>query len=247
LTLSPIQREILDVLAMVRPYDAAIPKIRVGGPFDGGYVINDDLEGMGTALCLGVGNDVSFDLDLAQRGIHVIQYDPNVGELPQQHPLFHFRKMAWGDVTEGNARTLGAILAADGLQNEHDMLLKFDVEGAEWNALMATRADLLAKFRIITAEFHCLESIGIPAVRKQMRHAFALLTENHVPTHIHPNSTQGVVLIEGIVVPKLLEVSFLRSDRSPFIPSIAPIPGPLDAANADGAPDMVLTPFSHGL
>lgn len=242
-----LQREILDVLALVRPYTCGIHKVRIGGAFDGGYVINDDLVGIEAALSLGVGNDISFDLALAERGIRSFLYDPAVDFLTTEHPLLRFHKMAWGTANVDRTRTLAGMLDQDRMPHDTDMLLKFDVEGDEWDALLTETAEHLRRYRIITAEFHGLEWLAQPERRRKIKHAFTILTENHVPTHIHPNSTQGVVMLENIIVPKLLEVSFLRRDRSTFTPSYDPIPGPLDAANVDGGTDMVLTPFAHSL
>ena len=46
------------------------------------------------------------------------------------------------------------MLEENGHLNEKNMILKIDVEYAEWEALLDTPSDILQKFKYITIEFH---------------------------------------------------------------------------------------------
>ena len=70
-----------------------------------------------------------------------------------------------------------------------------------------------------------------------------LITRNHECVHLHANNNGKILLVSGIVVPELLEVTFLRRDRSLFKPSREPIPSSLDAPNMKDRDDYVLTTF----
>jgi hypothetical protein len=237
------QQSILQLLRMLKPHMTKAPKIRIGSRGDGGYVINDDLIGLGGLISLGVGNDVSFDWALAERGLPVFQYDPTVDEPPTQHPNFVFRKLAWARNDSENARSIVTMLHENEISGSDELILKFDVEGAEWDALQSVTPDMIQRFRIIVGEFHWLDNIIHLDHFGTIRQVLSLLTKNHVATHLHANNCCGVALVEGVVVPRLLEVSFLRRDRGAFIERPQSIPSDLDGCNIPGRPELVLTPF----
>jgi len=241
----PGQQNILRLLSLLRPHTANVPKIRVGSRGDGGYVVNDDLAGLEGVISLGIGNEVSFDLNLAQMGTSVFQYDPTVDGPPVRHPRFIFRKLSWARHDSEKTRSLPTILAENGVQDSRDLLLKFDVDDAEWNALEGINPELLARFRSIVGEFHWLQRINeVPFFEVAWR-TFFLLTRQHIVTHIHPNNCCGVEVVYGVVIPRFVEITFMRRDRAIFTPSHDPIPSVLDYPNVPGNPEIVLTPFGY--
>jgi len=237
------QDHILKLLRLIRHHDAKIPKIRVGALQDGGYVINRDFDGIDGVVSIGIGGEVSFDLFFAERGLKVFQYDQTVDGPPVKHQNFIFRKLAWAAEDGPAARSLGSIIKENELADCHDLILKFDTEGAEWQAFDSIDGNLLDKFRIITAEFHDFCKLENPTVFAQMSRVFSLINQTHVATHIHANNTSRVALVFGVPLPDLLEISFLRRDRSQFTPSSEPIPSIFDRPNIPNRPDIVLTPF----
>ena len=246
---APPQREfvtqpsILRLLRMIAPQSCPVPKVRVGQPSDGGYVINNDFVGISGVVSLGIGNEASFDAEFADAGVPVFQYDPTVDGPPYKHPNCAFHKLGWGARNDDKSRTLDAILDEHQLRDTGDLLLKFDVEYAEWEALAATSSETLSHFRIIVGEFHGFGRMTQPAVFDAMSRVFSLLSETHAVTHIHGNNHAAMVVVMGVAVPHLMEISFLRRDRSVFTPSCEPIPGPLDYPNNPVLPDLVVTPF----
>lgn len=70
-------------LRPLRPYDLVdTPRIRLGRNFDGGYVMADCFDDVEAAYSLGINDDVSWDFDIAMRGIDVYQYDHTIDALP---------------------------------------------------------------------------------------------------------------------------------------------------------------------
>jgi len=53
----------------------------------------DRLDDTAAAYSLGINDDVSWDLDIAMRGIPVYQYDHTIAELPAEHELFNWKKL----------------------------------------------------------------------------------------------------------------------------------------------------------
>ena len=160
------QPDVRDLLDHLRPRGIDVPMLRVGAATDGGYVIPDDLVGIVGVVSLGIGDEVSFDRALAERGLPVIQVDHSVDGPPEPHELYDFRRMRWARASDEGALSLVDIVAGldarTGAAAGADLVLKFDVEGAEWDILDTLDRDLLRRFRIITCELHGLTRIAAP-------------------------------------------------------------------------------------
>jgi len=125
-------------------------------------------------------------------------------------------------------------------------VLKFDVEGAEWECVPASKSASLKRCRIIVAELHGLVNLHNPTLFRKAQETLKLLSLHHTVTHIHPNNCCPVALVEGVPLPAVLEVTWLRKDRSRFELANDPIPSPLDAPNVPANPEIVLTPWHPG-
>jgi hypothetical protein len=241
----PGQREVLNLIQLIRPWSMSrTQKVRIGNAYDGGYVVPATVLECDAVVSIGVGPDVSFDLVLAERGARILQFDHTVEGTPQQHPNFTFAKLGWGRTTEGEFVSFDEIYSRLMALNPKRSLLKFDIEGGEYDVLEATRLDHLAAFDVIACEVHDIDRLGDPVFFAKVRSAFEKLTTHHVPVHLHANNYQSVILVEGVPIPKVLELSFLRKDLDHFHAlSSDPIPGPLDRPNHPGLVDICMNPF----
>lgn len=237
------QAKVLSFLQKIQQRKSSFAKIRVGSLGDGGYVLPDDLAGISHVLSIGIGQEVSFDLYFAGRGVPIHQYDPTVAAPPVAHPCFSFNRLAWGEADGEESISLARMLSANALTETNDVILKFDVEGAEWAAIRSASADVLKHFRIIVCELHGLNNLSNAPFLDRAVDLITLLTRHHTVVHVHANNCCGMSLVEGIPLPAVLELSFLRNDRSEFSACLDPIPGPLDYPNMTDRPDLILNPF----
>ena len=239
------QRDVLDLIKMIRPWTmAAMSKVRIGNDNDGGYVVPTIAMECDAVVSIGIGTDVSFDIVLAERGARILQFDHTVEGAPQQHVNFHFSKLGWGPQTEGTFVSFDEIYSRLMALNPKHSLLKFDIEGEEFDVLETTRLEHLAVFDVIVCEVHYMERLGDPLFFAKVLSSFTKLTANHVPVHLHANNYQNLILVEGVPIPRVLEISFLRKDLDYFRAfSSDPIPGPLDRPNHQGVPDLCLNAF----
>lgn len=210
---------------------------------DGGYVLPDDLDGISAMLSLGVGSEVSFDMHFANMGIPIYQYDPTVDGPPEQHKLFTFNRTAWAKTDSQESRSLASMIDIHGIATTNDAILKFDVEGAEWECFESMDSTLLKHFRIIVCELHGMQRLGNQDLLQQTWRMFSTLTHSHTVVHLHANNCCGISLVEGVPVPAVLELTLIRNDRSYFSDCHDPIPGPLDFPSMDDRPDLVLKAF----
>ncbi len=220
-------------------------KIRVGNPSgDGGYVLLDMFEAMTQAFSYGISDDVTFEEDLADRGMTVAMFDHTIDELPSHHERFVFVKqgLAGSLLNDGMLAPLSQQLKH--LPPSDSMLLKVDIEGWEWNWLKSESTSALSKFSQMAFELHGLQKLADPIWRENFCLCMGKLLENHVIFHVHANNHKAPVLIEGIKVTPVLEVALVKkslvefSENSEFYPTSQDFPnlGPREDIVLDFAP-----------
>jgi hypothetical protein len=239
------QNEIIEVLNLLRPYSMATDhKVRIGGDADGGYVMPSMALKSTAVVSIGIGDQVSFDAELADRGATVLQYDHTIPGAPREHRNFRFHKQGWGPKDEGPLLSLGTMMRGIDWEEARVPILKFDTEGAEWASLTAASSAELAKFAVIAGEFHGFHNLVNRAMHDVIRAVLEKIRCTHLPVHLHANNATGIRLVLGVPVPPLLEITFVRRDLAVFAGhSNEPIPGPLDRPNMADRPDICLRPF----
>ncbi len=231
--------------ALLRPERArGTGKCRTGLKHDGGYVMLDDWAGLAGALSIGIGNDDGWDLDMVRRGLSVAQFDHTIAAPPSSVPGLRWQPVGIAPEDVNNLRSLRTLIALSGLPAEGDLLLKLDVEAAEWPVLAAGEvAAPLGRFRQMLIEFHWFERIGEDDWFATAEAALTHLNRTHAMVHVHANNWGGMVLIGGIPFPRVLEVAFARRDAYEFEPETGPFPTALDAACNPDQPDLFLGAF----
>ena len=229
---------------------AAVPLVRIGGDFDGGYLIPDDLVALDACFSPGVGPVCAFDEALmTKHGVSCFMADASVAGLPIAHDLADFEPGFIGPHEREGVWTLSGWIDRKVPPATRDLALQMDIEGAEWAVLAETPDSTLARFRWMAIEFHHLGNwLTHPGTLAMVQGVFARLAHQFVIVHAHPNNCAGVEVLHGVEIPRVLEVSFLRRDRLSELAGSAPqadmppliFPHPLDQPNAAGQPDTVL-------
>jgi hypothetical protein len=149
---------------------------RFGSAFDGGYLMCENLiDGLQTAYSYGVGPNDDWGCDVSQRfKVPVHQYDCFDPARPACEGgafVFHDACIAERPF-ESDSRvfdTLQNQIAANGDTGKR-MIVKMDVEGAEWDALLATPDEVLAGIDQMPMELHGVgEPRFVEGVRKLKR------------------------------------------------------------------------------
>ena len=232
-----------NALGLLQPYTLlGAKKIRIGRYFDGGYVMLDRFDEVGLAYSLGINDDVSWDIDLASRGISVFQYDHTIAALPEDHPMFHWEPICIaGHVDEAaSCQTLEALVRRNGHEGRRDMVLKCDIEGAEWALLRATPISVLQSFRQIVLELHNMAFLADYHHASNVRRALLNLTASHRVVHVHANNFAPYEVVGGVPVPAVLELTLARLDEGEFIESTETFPTELDMPCHSEAADLYL-------
>lgn len=234
---------IAETLALMAPNCLEVGGlVRVGNSFgDGGYVLADRLAAGQAVYSYGISNEISFDLDLARRGMSVFMYDHTIDAIPVAHEglLFFRQGVADGPSKDGRFDSLENHVLRNGHGSRADLILKMDVEGAEWDVLESASDATLSRFEQIVFEAHDLNALAEPAFRRRIHAILGRLSRLFALIHVHANNVAAPASVGGLTVPPLLEFSYLRRDLGRFGPWASVVPTELDVANVPGR-DLVL-------
>lgn len=240
-----VHAELFALLNLIRPWQMASDfKVRLGSQGDGGYVMPSSSQRSNAVLSIGIGNEVSFDDELAHRGAQVLQFDHTITASPSTHPGIAFHRFGWGRRDEGPFLSLRSMMQMLDWHDARHPILKFDTEGAEWDCLVDAASADLAKFEVLTGEFHDFQNLVNRDYFDKAYAVFSKLALTHHVVHMHANNAGGMVMLGGIPFPRLLELTYLRKDAALFSGhSAEPIPGPLDRPNVPQLPEIYLRAF----
>jgi hypothetical protein len=192
------------ILTLHRPLNKRF--IRKGDNKDGGYVIVDDLTISDTLFSIGIGDNITFDIDCENQVSRIVLVDDSVPhfEIPNSNYYLHRKKLG---AYEDNLH-----ITIDKLLNTYqskDYILKIDIEGNEWEILSSVQSATITKFRQIIIEFHALFDM---AQSELILKALNNLLKTHLPVVIHPNNIGGYCVIGSSIFPNVFETTWLRRD-----------------------------------
>lgn len=210
-----IYENITSYLKLFKPLALPLEKlIRVGGKRDGGYVMLTPppitSAQQPIALSLGVSDYSPWDLEMAQKGFKVIEYDGSIEKGPYNYPNITFYKKFIGTKNDENTITLSQVLKDNNLDEKLPNILQCDIENHEWDMLESVDISLLSKyFSQIIFEFHGLNPEEKDGAQKRLR-LLQKINEYFVPIHTHLNNHGKIFYSKGLFWSTTAEVSYLR-------------------------------------
>ncbi len=224
------------------------PLVRVGlQNRDGGYVMLNDFASGEIAYSFGICNDVSWDTVMAELGYNIFMYDHTIERLPYDREEFHFFKEGISGIDEEAAplKSLKYYINKNGHIKTKNMILKMDVEGAEWDFLETVDARLLKQFDQIVFEFH--EIVQTKREDKIIK-LLNKLNKTHQLIHLHGNNSGYIVKIGDTCFPNVLEATYVNKDKYETTDcEELTLPINLDAPNDIGRPDIILGTWNKPL
>lgn len=211
---SSSKEQVLRLIDYLKPVQISKPLERFGPRGDGGYLVPNDFDGVTACFSPGVSDVAGFELDLANKGIPCFLIDASVNCAPVQHEKIFFEPLFLGPTSDGFKFVSLEDWVHEKAPGTSDLVLQIDIEGAEYEALLATPEPLLKRFRLIVMELHDLDflmtdrysAIGFEIFLKHIRTVFDVI-------HIHPNNNRRVIKHHGIQIPPVIEITLLRKDR----------------------------------
>jgi hypothetical protein len=223
--------QVRGLIGRLNPVSTEHELIRIGPDGDGGYLLPDDLDGIHACFSPGVGFVSGFELEIAERGMPVFLADRSVEQPATPHSLFSFVPKYIGATSNDEFTTLQDWVGASLSEGAEDLMLQMDVEGFEYETILATPDQLLRRFRIIVVECHALDQLWNHSFFRIASRAFDKLLHTHACVHVHPNNCCGLLDLHDLPIPRVIEFTFLRRDRFETERATATFPHVLDHDN----------------
>ena len=216
---------------------------RFGSANDGGYLLCDNLsEGIQSAYSYGVGANDELGCDVSKRySVPVHQYDCFDPARPTcQGGVFVFHNECIGPRAERDKDQRVFDTLQNQISKNHDagkrLIVKIDVEGAEWNSLLVTPDAVLEQIDQMPMELHIDPINGqhfLDVVRR--------LKQKFYVVNLHFNNHACTPSVEPL--PAAAFQVLLVNKRLGILDESAPTPAPMSALNAPdhpGVPDCQL-------
>lgn len=193
--------------------------IRIGNMHDGGYMLIDTFgnsENPLVAYSFGISNDISWDKHMSLFGYDIFMYDHTIESLPEDNNKFHFYKIGISGNEQESGTNLMSLEQLIKINNHSDlkgMILKMDVEGAEYGFLNTVESKTLEQFEQIVLELHFITKIDMTDM---IINALQKLNRTHQLVHIHANNFSRIRYINGNAVPDSIEVLYVLKNNYQF-------------------------------
>ena len=182
---------------------------RFGSENDGGYLLFSEIGINTDLLSFGIGDNLDFEEEMAPRVNRILAFDGSIDELPKNVLGLEFRNKYVGDVTSINSVSITEIIPE---MKSDRLILKIDIEGAEWKVLGQLTEVHLARFDQIVGEFHGLSSVRSNQELLEKIQILERLHSNFTLINSHPNNWSPYRVIKGVPVPDAVELTFLRNE-----------------------------------
>ncbi len=234
----PETPSLFQVLGLLRPFEPRSQKVRIGPLQDGGAVVASEFvkPGRGAINFQKIREDVGFERDLVARGMAVALYNGSLNCSLSHQEGIRFSHGTYVDKPEFIDEAVIGWAATEGI----GLLLRFDIEGGEYDAIDFISDRALSYCSQIVVEFHSLHLLGTAIFRRRLKNALEKLQRRFAVIHVHPNNHASTVVIAGMPVHDVLEVTFVERSCALKSQACTLFPTVLDYPNMIFEPDTKL-------
>jgi hypothetical protein len=218
-------RELLRLIRPRKEPGSELRFVRVGPRMDGGYLMVDEQLSGGIAYSFGISLDVSWDAAMVERGFDVFMYDHTIDGLPHQSAGFHWQRIGIAAEDQDGLLSLATVLKSNGHSDRKNLILKMDVEGAEWDVVPSLSDETMSCFSQVVIEFHGLDNVDDVANYQRMRKALLRILRDFVPVHVHGNNHSDQEVVGGLAISPVMEVTYLRRRSHAKPEPLGPVAG----------------------
>lgn len=220
---------------------------RFGEPNDGGYLVCANLlQDVGSAYSYGISGYDGWGCEVSTRlKVPIHQYDcfnTTHPSCPGGQPVFHAECIAGSASTDTDGRLFDSLqsqIAKNGDTGKH-LVVKMDVEGAEWDSILQTPDEVLNQIDQFVFEFH-----GVARDTERYLKVMDKLKRLFEVVHLHFNN-HSCVSGAAPFPAWAYEVTYVNKRLAKVDPAgAAVLPSPLDAPNSLLVPDCQIAPLLH--
>jgi hypothetical protein len=208
---------------------------RYGGPHDGGYLMCENLiQGIQTLYSYGIDTEDNWGCQLSRElNVPVHQYDCFTNERPVcARGLFVFHDECVGNRTETvdghRFDTIAGQIARNG-DAARRLIVKIDIEGAEWDSLMATPDSVLDRIEQMPMELHGADEQRFLDLVRRLKTRFHLV-------NLHFNNFGCAA--DALPMPSRAYQVLWVNRRVGVLDPSAPVPAPHSPLNAPDNPKL---------
>ncbi len=206
---------------------------RFGSANDGGYLMCENLiEPLDAAYSYGVGSNDDWGCELSRRyHVPVHQYDC----FDPARPICDDGTFVFHNECVGNRSGYTGSHVFDTMENQirkngdtgRRLIIKMDIEGGEWDSLLAAPDELLASIPQITMEMHGFDDPKIVEVLRKLKRNFYLV-------NLHFNNWSCTP--KAAPLPAWAYQTHWVNKRIGVLDIAAPFPAPMSSLNAPDSP-----------
>lgn len=237
-------------------YKSPFNKVRIGKPSDGGYVISELPGDYDIFISGGISNDISFENAFLDKypSLKCYAFDGTISKLPDINNRITFVKKNLGS---GNTNKITNL--HEYMKDYTNIFMKIDIEGHEFRIIPTFFENgYINKIKQLVVEIHSPADIAMhPGYYESLtdiknQHMFEMLeniNKTHTLIHLHANNGCNMNNIDGIQIPHVFELTFIRNDMFDSIDSKVkndtPLPTEIDMKNIPDKPDYYLAGFPY--
>ena len=213
-----IEPILYEIRELVRPQKYRIANLEFfGNEFDGGYFISTKLSKKINLISIGIGDNYSFDFEVAKRGGTVHMYDGTIKRIQSLPENMIFVEKNVGNNVNTNEieltlvvkRFIESLTSSDAVN-----AIKIDIEGNEWKILDKFDFNNLKKFNTLIVEFHDInENLKNRDQQKKMIDVFRNINNYFVPIYFCPNNWSQVIRSGQQLIPNVFEIVYINRDQ----------------------------------
>lgn len=214
--------EVKTLIENIKPYSIPFSMQRYGNPRrDGGYgLIRKFVEECDCVYSYGLGDVPEqniFDMQMAELGKKVYLFDEKAEKPFIEHENIIYQKCY---IDSSNAYE---IIKKNNHEQYKNILLQIDIEGSEYELFNNVDQKYFDHMSHICIEFHDLIKPSPEKIQTILN-----LNKLYYIYHIHANNHDKEFDKEFGVLPKTLEISYIRKDLIDFKPYLCKIPRPIN-------------------
>jgi hypothetical protein len=205
-------KQITNLISLLRPVLTNLELERIGGIYDGGYLIPKGLIA-DVVVSPGVSASCDFEYHFANLGATCYLFDYSIEEPPKNHSNFTFYKKFWGLENTKTDINCSNWLNTN-LNKENLNILQMDIEGCEIILLQDENyLKQTDKFDVMVIEFHKFENILNKKYYDYFFNIFNKLLKNFQIIHFHQNNNLSNFKFHGLDVISDFEITFINRNQ----------------------------------
>lgn len=191
--------------------------VRIGGSYDGGYVLRD-MKNLSLLFSAGIGKNSEFEDAIANNTqAQILACDPTIEKYPGPNignrVSFEKRWFSSSVVCDHKSKICLREIPLVDMQGNGESLLKIDIEGSEYEILL-NDWDLISHFDQIVIEFHDFYKLTEPVFRDSIKTIFSNISNDYLCISFHSNNWAPVVNFGHSFSPDIFEVTLIKKTYS---------------------------------